>query len=255
MRPIFILLYSAILCLNFNLKAQTPLEKAIQRLSSISNISYTSTRVTKDFFSDNLSTDILYARLNNTVIDGKNVTLFDFSTKENEVVFNGSYIMRLNYKEKTYTINHKFDLSLYHNESLFGWLKRMQEFNVSTHKVKNLADTLLNKTPCYHIKLTRADTVINKERQYTIYDIYLSKSTFLPLKIINDSRGVISKGGYEAGIVTYRQEQVFTNYKIDDKAFADLSEFKIPANYGPEKEDIEKPMLQKGNRCSRMVAY
>lgn len=249
MRRIFILFSLSTILFTVDLKAQV-LEKAIQQLNAIKNISYTSTRTTKDFFSDDLHKDTLYASISTQLIDKKKVELFDFSTNENKIIFNGSYLLRLNTKEKTYTIDNKPNLSLYQNESIFGWLKHMQDFSVNKpNKIKILADTLLNKTSCYHIKMIRNDTVINKEHQYTIYDIYLNKSNFLPVKTKNTSRGILSKGGYEVGIVTYMQEQSYTNYKINDKTFLDLSEFKIPEDYNPEKNEAEKPPLAIGTEA------
>lgn len=249
MRPIFILFFVSIMLFTVDLKAQI-LEKAIQQLSAVKNINYTSTRLTKDFFSDDLSKDTLYASISTQLIDKKKVELFDFSTNESDVIFNGSYLLRLNNKEKTYSIDNKPDLSLYQDESIFGWLKHMQDFSVNRpNKIKSLKDTLLNKIPCYHIKMIRHDTVINKEHQYTFYDIYLNKANFLPVKTKNTSRGILSKGGYKVGIVTYMQEQSYTNYKVDDKTFPDLSEFKIPADYNPEKNEAKKPLLQNGTEA------
>ncbi|MES2651257.1 MAG: TlpA disulfide reductase family protein [Bacteroidota bacterium] len=246
MRRIFILFFVSIMLFTVDLKAQI-LEKAIQRLSVIKNISYTSTRTTKDFFAEEFSKDTLQAKLSNNIVDGTRSELFEFVTKQNKEVFNGASLLRLDSKEKTYVIRNDSNNSLYIEKSIFGWLKYMQEFNVNKpNHIKTLSDTLLNKIPCHHIKIIAYDTVIRKEHHYTIYDIYLNKSNFLPVRTKNSSRGTLSKGGYEVqGMINYVQEQTYTNYKINDKNFPDLSEFKIPADYQPEK-NVSKLPLAKG---------
>ncbi|MEJ5993912.1 TlpA disulfide reductase family protein [Pedobacter sp. Du54] len=232
-----------------NIKAQSPvLEKAVQQLSAIKNLSYAENRVTKDFFSEDLSQEIFYVQLSKRLIENENVALFEFTTTEKKVLFNGSSLLRLNSKEKTYRIDNSANLSLHERESTFGWLKLMQEFNANApNKIKTLTDTLINKIPCHHIKIIAHDTVIRNEHQYTIYDIYLNKANFLPIRTKKSMCGKLSKGGYEVeGMITYRQEQTFSNYKINDNNFLDLSQFKIPADYNPEKNEVERPLLANG---------
>ncbi|SFG99734.1 TlpA family protein disulfide reductase [Pedobacter insulae] len=237
---------------NQSIKAQSPiLQKAIQQLSAIKNVSYTENRTTKDFFSEELSKEIYDVHVSNQLMENKRVELFEFSTTGSKLVFNGSSFLRLQTKKKTYEIDNTPDPSLYQREFMFGWLKLMQKFIANTPgKVKMLADTLINAIPCYHFKITEKDTVINKERQYSIYDIYLNKSGYLPVRTKKNMRGVLSKGGYEVeGMITYRQEQTFSNYKVNDKNFPDLSEFKIPVDYSPEKSEDEKPLLAAGTEA------
>ncbi len=246
-RILFLFFVLTALC-TLHLKAQTQvLERAIKQLATIKNVSYTSTRITKDFFSDEFSKDTLHTRLSNQVVDNKRSELFEFITNENKEIFNGGSLLRLDAKEKTYVIRNDPKNSLYIEKSMFGWLKYMQDFSMNNpKKIKTLSDTLLNKIPCYHIKLIGYDSVVKKEHQYTIYDIYLNKTNYLPVRTKQSSRGTLSKGGYEVqGIITYAQEQTYSNYKVNSKDFPDLGEFKIPADYQPEK-NVTKPMLANG---------
>ena len=83
--------------------------------------------------------------------------------------------------------------------------------------------------------------------QLATNEVYINKINNLPVRTKKSMRGVLSKGGYEVpGMITYRQEQTFSNYKVNDKAFPNLDEFKIPADYTPEKDDAGKPLLAIG---------
>jgi len=252
MRSNLILFYILFISIGFNVKAQNSIiDKAIAQLSTIKNISYTENRTTKDFFSDDLRKELFNVKLSSQVMENKNIELFDFTTSEKKVIFNGSSLLRLNTKKKDYVIDKKPQVSLYLDESIFGWLERLRDFNVNKpNKIKSLADTIVNNIQCYHFKIIASDSLIKNERQYTLYEVYLNKINNLPVRTKKSMRGILSKGGYEvAGMITYRHEQTFSNYKINDKAFPNLDEFKIPADYNPEKNDADKPLLAVGTEA------
>lgn len=225
---------------SLNAQAQTQIvKKAIQKIGQYKNMSYTQIEKQKSPFSDDITTLSVKSNVSRNYNQVKSVELFLMEESRGyKYVSNGFIRMDLDLNNKTYEIK---DISknetYYSNEPYYSpyyWLKFMQEkLNTSPEKIKELSDTIINHTACYHLNLPLTDSGTSRE----IYDLYLNKITYLPIYTKLFLRGKFGKGDMTSDVIaTMINEETYSNYNINSKKFPNITDIKIPSDFKPERK-------------------
>lgn len=227
-----------LICFAFTLstlytKAQVAiLQNTINKLDSCENFSYRSTNKKKEIFVADTATDIYNALFVKKTTPGKEFGyLFKVQTADEQgkpiqtELYNGQNFLRLNNRDSSYEVQHIGEFNA--QNTLPGFLQWLRgRLERPTTKVIAHKDTLVDGTICYHITANVFDSLINKERNYTLTDVYINKSSGLPSLTIVRSRNTT----YGNGVSTFYSESSYADYKLNQKNI-DTAAFSIPKNY------------------------
>ncbi|HVX00163.1 MAG TPA: TlpA disulfide reductase family protein [Candidatus Babeliaceae bacterium] len=207
------------------------LKKAVEHTNQCFNMSYSQIARQKNPFSGdwvslNVKTSVSYDRA-----IGKDI----YNTEESrgfQNVYNGSTEMDLDLNDKTYTLNK--DATDDNYRTPYYWIRLIKrKLTASPKEIKSLPDTTINKIVCFHVKMTIADTIANRE----IYDLYFNKSTYLPVRIVQLMEGKFGKGDFTSDNVALMiNEDTYSDYHLNAASFDDIKAFIIPIDFQPEKK-------------------
>jgi len=226
------------ICLAFILtgsqaKAQVDiLQNTIDKLESYKNFSFQYVYKQKEAFADTL------------IINKKIVFLKTPANKETGYLFrgefqydgmkvptvelyNGKNLISLHPADSTYYTNNRQAMTF--AMSLLGglhWIKTFSEKNPA--KLVQSADTIINSINSYHLILTTADSIINKDHVYGKMHLFIDKITGLPVSRINRARNA----AFGKEVVNYYTEESYFNYKID-QGNINTAYFAIPEGFHP----------------------
>ncbi|GAB3936845.1 TlpA family protein disulfide reductase [Mucilaginibacter myungsuensis] len=209
----------------------TILEKAIKQINQYQTVSYKQAIVSVGPFDANETKLSIMSDVKQITPGG--ARLFRMADARGYTnIGNGSTRIDLDLNENTYRVS---DKALDEPEgSPYYWAKFMQDKLASAPtKIKQLADTLINASPAYHIQIKLKDTVNAR----ICYDLCLDKKTLLPVYTKQYLHGQFGKGDINSTLLaTMATENRYTNYRINAKNFPNLAEYKIPVNFRPEKK-------------------
>jgi peroxiredoxin len=208
------------------------LKKAVVKIDRYKNVSYSQVSSQKSPFSGDWSSIKLKSSATQNPSD-KNQELYNIrDLRGYQIVYNGTVRMELDLNDHTYRLKDEAEEIGY--PTPYYWARFIQKKLVtSPGKIKKMGDTIINRTNCFHIKITMTDSVSSKE----IYDLYLNKTTYLPVYTRQYLQGRFGKGDMTIDNVALMiNEDHYADYRIDARESSDIKSFTIPANFAPEKK-------------------
>jgi len=145
-------------------------------------------------------------------------------------VYNGQNTMNLHAWDSTYVIR-ETQAPL----TTFSLLGQLSSIKINKQlKIVKAADTTINSIDSYHLIINTFDTVINKEHLYGNYNLFIDKSSGLPICIIYRSRGT----GFGDGITNFYDEGDYSDFKFDEDDI-NIASFGIPDSFRKAKEWVQ----------------
>lgn len=212
--------------------AQTEiLKKSIQKINASVNLSYTQVDRQQNPFTEEWTT----LKLKVTVMPNpanNEAELYDVvESRGYRSVNNGTVRTDLDLNNKTYRLKNGAEKLSY--LSPYHWARFMQKkINTSAEKMRLMPDTVINNTKCFYIKIIMADSATNRQ----VYDLCLSKTTYLPVFVREFMRGTFGKGDMTGGVATMINELSYNDYRINSKSFPAIKAFTIPGGFNAEQK-------------------
>lgn len=232
-----------------NIKGQT-LEKTIQTFNSLKNISYTATFKQKEFFSDKVLYDTIKAKI--AIYSDKSNAYKVRGTKD-EKIFDGNKLFVLNLSDSTYNLSNTLESSVYSYKSPLSFLITELENDVQKNKpVVKLPDSSFNHKLYHHFKIIKLDSIENNKQVFRIISLLIDSKTHLPFYYRNDSQGFIDG---TTTFIDFFSESKFSNYRINNKQFPDLSTAQIPKYFTLEKPAKFLPPLNVGTKAPNLDLF
>jgi thiol-disulfide isomerase/thioredoxin len=229
--------------------AQLPeLRNFIDKITSYKNISYTSVTKNDGVFGDSADTIQSYQTSGVPLQNLK----FELATARVRDVFDGTRLLSVNFSPKYYSTNSNFNYSgHYANSILLFKLTDLINATLKTpQKIRKLNDTIILANRCNHIQIWERDTLIGGKRSYTKYDVYLSKTTSLPLYAEVNMLGFIVKGDYASeDAIRVNNKNWYTNYVFNQPENSNRTSTVVPSgfmtleDYNKSVSEIPKPTL------------
>jgi thiol-disulfide isomerase/thioredoxin len=227
------------------------LKKATQKIRSSKNISYTDIVQTKFSFQEDFSADTL--RSNLFLKPGAPLTRSYYLLKgsHNTYAFDGNKMIGLNLTDSTYYVQ-KESVDGQNTRTLLYWAETMDKLSgLPSAKIIQLPDTIINNTTYTNIRVTESDTIENNERLYTLTNLIIDKQTSLPLHIIRRLKGHSDDGS----IIGMTEIHTYSNYKLDQTSFPDLSVALIPKFFKLPVKRVPAKFLSNGTIAPAIKAY
>ncbi|WP_293745058.1 TlpA disulfide reductase family protein [uncultured Pedobacter sp.] len=227
------------------------LQKSSQSINAKKNLSYTDIVQTKFSFQEDFYADTLRSAVSpgnpETISEGK----FLLTGKNISYAFDGNRLITLHPTDSTYAVQ-KESVSGQDTRTLLYWAQEMQKLSeLSENKIVKLADTLINGISFANICITVTDTVEQNQRSYNISNFIVDKENYLPVKITRKFKG-LGNDGTSFGLIEIHN---YTDYKINQKKFPDLSIATIPSHFSlPVKKQPVK-FLENGVPAPFLKAY
>lgn len=222
----------ALMCLliGLNSNAQTEiLNKFVNTVNSFKSLSYTSVTNNESPLGDTAAVVKTYQGTNKL-----GQIQFEFKTSNDKDVFDGKDLISIHYIHKYYRAQKKYSWTntYYSSLPLFVLERIANKALKSPQKIVQLSDTVIKKTVCYHIKISISDTIVRNKRSYSICDIYLNKTTYLPAYAETNELVYIEKGGVssrDAFKMIYRN--TYSDYLFNQQRDLNTSTEKIPSGF------------------------
>ncbi|MES2428030.1 MAG: TlpA disulfide reductase family protein [Bacteroidota bacterium] len=236
-----IIVFTICLLTAYSVKAQREIvQRAIAKVATAKNMSYNLLEDGTSFFGD----DIHFK--NRVYTYGQADNSFKAYSIENQreheklvYLFDGEKKVDLNFRDSTYTLSDPpkgTSVSTLHQ--LSSQLKEV--LAKRNYVVAPLADSTVNKTPCYHI-LVHSESP--EKKTYDRFHVFIDKKTDLILALTTELKGEFSKGGMALGTLSEKMKYVFSDIRISSDEKKNPVTINIPAGFKIEKKS---PMLSKG---------
>lgn len=219
-------------------------EKIVKNFDDLRNVEYTSTLREKDFFSDKISNDTIRALI--SINPTKEIKSFKIKGTDQEEIFDGNKLFKLNLNENTYRVSANTENSVYFYRSLPYFIQGIKESVKKQKSIIQLPDSIINGISYYYLHITNLDTIKNGKRIFDLVSLLVDKKTYLPYYYKSDMQGFID--GTNTFLTTF-SEYYFSDYKINNKSFPDLAMIQIPSNFSLEKQKVSLPLLKNGTKA------
>ncbi|MEO6630175.1 MAG: hypothetical protein ABIN13_00595, partial [Mucilaginibacter sp.] len=228
------------LCSIFFAEAQnhavTALQKTIDKVNSLKNLSYSYKSTNKNLFSEG---DTTYS-------SGNTVLLFDGHGKvkaahdEGEIdkgkfryILKNDTLFKINLNDSTYTFYPKPDQNEIASDLLSVCETITDNLRKKTPRIFQHKDTIVDKTSCHSFFIDEYDTTYSSHHDYTYIYLFINKASDMPVMIRKFGAGVATKAGQVIGRVTNYDETHFSNFRVnentDEKEFYfDKTKFSLP---------------------------
>lgn len=227
---------------SWNSNAQV-VEKIVKNFNSLRNVTYTSTHREKYFLSDNISNDTIKTLI---YIEPSKIKYFKIKGTNREEIFDGNKLFRLNFNDSTYRVSQNTENSLYFYRSLPYLINEIEESIKENNLIIQLPDSIIKGVSYYYLHITNSDTINNNKRAFNLVSMLVEKKTYLPYYYKKDIQGFIDGTNT---FVTAFFEYYFSDYKINNKAFPDLTLAQVPSIFTLEKPKKSLPLLKKGTKA------
>lgn len=227
---------------SYNSSAQVA-KKVVENFKSLKNLTYTSTVREKDFFSDKISYDTTTALIS---VEQTKMKSFKIKGINQEEIFDGNKLFKINLNDSTYRVSLNTENSLYFYRSLPYFVKEIEESVMKQKSIIQLADSILNGISYYYLHITNLDSIKNGKRIFNLASLLVDKKTYLPYYYKSAMQGFID--GTNTFLTTF-SEYYFSDYKINNKAFPDLTVAQVPSYFTLEKPKKSLPLLKSGTKA------
>lgn len=229
------LIYLCIICLLTGTQTMAQisiLKNAIQKINQYQNFSYSQIERQKKPFSGDWVTLNVKALVSKESGNPKAPLYYMQEGRGYNYIYNGTTRINLDLNNKTYTLKEGPGDAPYNTP--YYWAQFIQtELNTSPEKIKLMPDTIIDRTPCFHIKIVMKDSASSKQ----IHDLCFNKATYLPVYIKQYLQGKFGKGDMTSdNIALMINESKYTHYNLTGKHSKTIKSLKIPADFQPEKK-------------------
>lgn len=224
---------------SYNSNAQVA-EKIVKNFNSFKNVTYTSTLREKDFFSDKIFNDTMRALIS---IEPTKMKSFKIKGTNQEEIFDGNKLFTINLNDSTYRVSLYTENSYYFNRSLPYFVNEIEESVKEKRIGIQLPDSIIKGVPYYRLHITNSDTIKNGKRIFNLVSLLVDKKTYLPYYYKSDIQGFID--GTNTFVTTF-SEYYFSDYKINNKVFPDLTLAQVSSDFILEKPKKSLPLLNRG---------
>lgn len=230
-------------------KAQILLNSS-NKINTSKNLSYTDIVETKFSFQDQFYGDTIKSILSPSAAQTHQTGKYLLEGKHVKYAFDGNRLVTLYYGDSTYNVK-KEPVSGQDTRTLLYWADKMKELiEAAKHRVF-ISDTILNGKAFTNIKVTEKDTIDGKQHQYIISKFIIDKKTLLPIRIISMFKGKANDGS-DFGLVEIHN---YSDYKINQKNFPDLSVATIPNYFTLPKKRAPVKFLENGSLAPPLNAF
>ncbi len=236
-KPIRLFICFVIIFFSVSIKAQVSLlQNTIDKVGSYQNFSYQSISKEKEIFVSDTVTEQRHAIFEKAPHDknfGYLIKIETMNVQDKATyldIYNGENKIHASKQDSTYSLLdfHQFIFQ----KTLPGYLRWIQSrLQKKSSKIVEAKDTTVIAIKSYHLIANVYDTLINKERNYTIVDLFISKISGMPDYLIVRSRS----STYGDGISTYYSASSYSDYKFN-QANIDIASMTIPKGYHLLKE-------------------
>jgi len=241
------LVFLALLCLVITAKAQV-VEQMISHFNKLKNVSYKSTTISKDFFSDQLYFDTLQS----TITKQSKQLVFRFRGRAREDIHDGSKLFRLQFSDQTYRLSTNPEQATYYYESLPYLINRIANNLQKGIRAVQFPDSVVKGKSYTHFKIKDLDSIKNNKHVFSQTTVLIDKTANLPYYYRNDSKGFID--GTNTYLTVFNEYR-FTDYQLNAKQFEDLTKMVLPANFTLEQPKVPIPLLAKGASAPEIPLY
>ncbi len=240
--------FLTLFCLVTTAKAQV-VEQMISHFNKLKNVSYKSTNISKDFFSDKLYFDTLQSTIVKQA--GQQLT-FRFKGNEQEDIYDGSKLFKLQFSDHTYRIATNATQAAHYYHSLPYLIKRIADNLQKGIKAVQFPDSIVNGKSYAHFKIKELDSIKNNKHVFSQTTVLIDKKTNLPYYYRNDSKGFID--GTNTYLVVFNEYR-FTHYQLNVARPIDLTKMVLPADFTLEKPKIPLPLLATATSAPEIPLY
>ncbi|MFD2872547.1 TlpA family protein disulfide reductase [Mucilaginibacter ximonensis] len=236
-----------VLCLltAFTAKAQREIvQKAVDKINSAKNISYTATETGEEFgssFNNKIVTQLYNRQADGTYqfyhsdlyLPSGKISYFD----------NGNQQVEINYADSVYELSpdRKKALPPASLNTMMSSIEKCLTKRDDHYIYQKLSDSVIGKQWCYHIRIASKDTL---NGSFYRFHVFINKKSYLPLAARNEIRGTIEKGGVKGGVMTMIVSSDYTNIHISNTTATNPVSFIIPKGFKPPAKRQER--LEKG---------
>jgi len=226
-------------------KAQQEIvQKAIDKIKSAQNISYTATISGEEFGGPvHLKTNVhLYNRQDNGNYEFYNIDQI-FPSEKISYIDDGNQQLELYFKDSTYVLlsERKQNSSgtplieaVLNAEELLN--KKKDRYNITM-----LTDSTINKEYCYHVLFATKNAT---NESYFKYHLFISKKSSLILTSRDETKGTVEKGGVKGGVMSMDVLHVYSDIHISNASSAKPVKLVIPQGFKPPVKSL--PLLDNG---------
>jgi len=224
---------------SFAAKAQQDIvQRAIDKIKSAKNISYQATE-TGEQFGSNFNNKIvvsLYNRQTDGTYQFYHSDLY-LSSGKLGYIDDGNQQVELNYSDSTYELlpERKKALPPATLNSLLSSIEDRLVKHKDHYTVKLLADSVIDKQLCYHI---RAEATDYKDGSFDRLHLFISKKDYLILASKGELRSTFEKGGMKGGVMTQIVSSVYTNLHFSNTALTKPVSLLIPNGFKPKGDAV-----------------
>jgi peroxiredoxin len=241
---------SALIIQLANADAQhTLLQQTIDKIENSRNLTYTCIELFKNPAADD--TTIYQNHAEFLKMPGDSIYGFFFKIKQNQLAglykgainidtYYGQDILNISFYDSTYRISKPDTKYSGFRTSLPGnvkWIKDLLNHNPS--KIKQVADTTINRSACRHFIFNLYDSVVDNKRMYHNLHLFIYNSSSLPACIIFEGISKLSEGTY---FIDYNKS-TYSDYRLN-RDDMDIRSAAIPDGFHPPRE--QSPLLASG---------
>ncbi|MES2378351.1 MAG: TlpA disulfide reductase family protein [Bacteroidota bacterium] len=228
----------------FTAKAQQQiLQSSIDKITNSPGISYKVSETNNDpFGGSDQHAEIkvaLYNRLGDNNYESYLVDR-DASYGKFKYVGNSKQQLELYLKDSIYVMKPREANKSYADPLNFLANDLNRKINETRYTTQSLADTMINKSDCYHLFVEWED---GSKKLYDKIHVFIKKTDNMILGVISDQQAEMSKGGLSLGTIRMTRNASFSDYKFSAKA-PGPKDFSIPPGLRAEQKAL--PLLGKG---------
>jgi len=238
-----------LLLIDSQTKAQILLNSS-NKINTSKNLSYTDIVETKFSFQDQFYGDTIKSILSTSAAKTHQSGKYALEGKHVKYAFDGTKLLTLNYGDSTYAVQ-KEPVSGQDTRTLLYWSEKMKKLSEATKHRVFVSDTILNGNAFTNIKVTEKDTIDGGQHHYIISKFIIDKKTLLPIRIISMFKGKANDGS-DFGLVEIHN---YSDYKINQKNFPDLSVTTIPNYFRLPKKRAPVKFLENGALAPPLNAF
>lgn len=208
------------------------LNKAVEIINRYHNVSYSQVERQKNPFSGDWISSNVKSSVSRIDDNNKSELYVMLVSRGYKYIYNGSTRIDLDLNNKTYELKEGTRDEPY--KTPYYWAQFIQKkLATSPEKIKSKPDTIINNIACFHVRVVMTDSASSKE----IYDLFLNKSTYLPVYMKEYLQGKFGKGDITSNdIALMINENSYTNYRVNAQHFIDIKNLIIPADFHTEKK-------------------
>jgi thiol-disulfide isomerase/thioredoxin len=246
-RLLLLSFFAMIGCVDLNAQVLQKVERAIR---SHQNISYTDIVRIKFHFQEDFTADTLTSQVMPIANEPIGGGYYLVKNTKQSYAFDGNKLVKLYAPDSTYKVE-KEPVEGQNTRTLLYWAKNIAKLSqLPAAKIRQLQDTVIHNVTYTNILVTEKDTLINNEHQYNATHFIIDQQSYLPKHILIQMEGTADDGSLMKILETHS----YSNYRVDQKSFPDLSSAIIPAHFKTPPKRVPAVFLPNGTPAPAIKA-